>query len=140
MPLILNKHGLKSIVAHMSSKTTHATLTGVDDTLIFYIYKNLCSCCFKETKNKMLLKMHPFCHVQSSKARVMFHFFFWWNGFEKKIYEKYWQIFLWLSRKPEMKYCFKKNIIFVMFKPTKQGECFPKNKHSCWKVMYTITK
>lgn len=35
LSLILNMHWMKSILANMSSKTTHATLADVDDTLIF---------------------------------------------------------------------------------------------------------
>lgn len=35
MSLILNKDEMISIVAHMFSKNAHATLAGVDDTLLF---------------------------------------------------------------------------------------------------------
>lgn len=38
IPLALNRHGLKSFLALMFSKTTYATLAGVNDTLIFFVF------------------------------------------------------------------------------------------------------
>lgn len=52
-----------SIVAHMFSKSTHATLAGVDDTLLFFFkIRRFCARdALKETWNKMLLKVYHSC-------------------------------------------------------------------------------